>query len=68
MRIGTGRLLVAVRLDFTSAISSDQIEQLSTRIDDGLRARFPAVDQLFLDATARTDRRVGERRQASEGC
>jgi len=40
---------------------------VSTRIDDGLRARFPAVDQLFLDATARIDRRARERRQAREG-
>lgn len=66
MRIGTDRLLVAVRLDFASTISSDQIEQLSTRIDEGLRARFPAVDQLFLDATA-LDRSTGRRAQASEG-
>ncbi|MGB8961540.1 MAG: cation transporter, partial [Pseudonocardiaceae bacterium] len=67
MRIGTRRLLVAVRLDFASTVSSDEIEQASTRIDDELRARFPAIDQLFLDATARTDRRALERRKAREG-
>jgi cation diffusion facilitator family transporter len=60
MSIGTRRLLVAVRLDFATNVSSDHIEQVSTRIDEDLHARFPAVDQLFLDATARTDRRRRE--------
>ena len=60
MSIGTRRLLVAVRLDFATNVSSDHIEQVSTRIDEDLHARFPAVDQLFLDATARTDRRSRE--------
>lgn len=64
MRIGTRRLLVAVRLDFAGTLSSDEIEQVSTRIDEDLRDRFPDVEQLFLDATARTDRRARERRDA----
>ncbi len=59
MRIGTGRLLVAARIDFGQQLASDEVEQVSTRIDDGLHARFPAVDQLFLDATARADRHTG---------
>jgi len=37
MRIGTRRLLVAVRLDFDTSLSSDRIEQLSTRIDERLQ-------------------------------
>ncbi len=66
MRIGTRRLLVAVRLDFDTSLSSDRIEQLSTRIDERLHNRFPAVDQLFLDATAHTESRPRERREARE--
>jgi len=66
MRIGTRRLLVAVRLDFGTSLSSDEIEYVSTRIDEGLHRRFPIIDQLFLDATSRTEKRPRERREARE--
>lgn len=63
MRMGSRRLLVAVRLDFATSMSSDQIEALSTRIDEDLHARFPNVDQVFLDATARPKRHDGGARR-----
>lgn len=66
MRIGTRRLLVAVRLDFGTSLSSDEIEYVSTRIDEGLHRHFPIIDQLFLDATSRTEKRPRERREARE--
>lgn len=66
MRIGTRRLLVAARLDFGQRLSSDQIEQLSTRIEQRLHDHFPQIDQIFLDATAATDPSARERRIARE--
>lgn len=51
MRLGTRRLLVAARLDLASALSSDEVEDISTRIDEQLRERWPEVEQVFLDAT-----------------
>ncbi len=63
MRIGTRRLLVAARLDFGPRLSSDQIEQVSARIEQRLHEVVPEVDQLFLDATARTETSAVERRK-----
>ena len=63
MRIGTRRPLVAARLDFGQRLSSDQIEQLSTRIEQRLHDHFPQIDQIFLDAT---DPSARERRIARE--
>ena len=52
IRIGTRELLVAVRLDLAQNLSSDQVEEVSGRIDRDLRERFPDVKQVFLDATS----------------
>ncbi|MGH3099131.1 MAG: cation diffusion facilitator family transporter [Streptosporangiales bacterium] len=51
MHLGTRRLLVAARLDLASTLSSDQVEDISTRIDRDMRERWPEVEQVFLDAT-----------------
>jgi cation diffusion facilitator family transporter len=67
LRIGTRELLVAVRLDLADNLDSNQVEQVSTRIDRDLHERFPDVAQVFLDATSaddhasagRSDRRRG---------
>lgn len=62
MRIGTEKLLVAVRLDFVEDLGAEQIEELSTRIDRDLHEQVPQVYQVFLDATdkgTRRDRRPG---------
>lgn len=63
MRLGTGKVLVAVRLDIADGLDSDGVERVSARIDDELRAAHPEVAQVFLDATrasarerARSDR------------
>jgi hypothetical protein len=52
MRLGTAQLLVAARLDFGPQLSSDQIEQVSTRIERRVHERFPQVQQIFLHPTA----------------
>ncbi len=66
MRIGTGRLIVAARLDFDPGLSSDQIEHVSAQIEHRLHERVPQVDQVFLDATAPTDVVSRQRRAARE--
>lgn len=47
-------------------MSSDQIEQLSTRIEQRLHEQFPQVDQLFLDPTAAAEPGARDRRAARE--
>jgi cation diffusion facilitator family transporter len=64
MRIGTGRLLVAVRLDFGPQLSSDEVEEASGPIEQQLHGSIPEVDQLFLDATAATESAAVARRSA----
>lgn len=52
MRIRAAQLLVAARLDLGQRLSLDQIEQLSTQIEERVHERFPQVEQIFLDPTA----------------
>lgn len=66
MRIGTRRLLVAARVDFGCDLSSDEIEQLSARIERKVHEQVPDVDQLFLDATAATEPGARARRTARQ--
>lgn len=62
MRIGTAQLLVAARPDFGKRLSSDQIEQLSTQIEERVHERFSRVERIFLDPTAISDPRARARR------
>jgi cation diffusion facilitator family transporter len=57
MRIGTAKMLVAARLDLASHLNSDQVEEVSTRIDNELQRRWPEIDQVFLDATTADSRK-----------
>ncbi len=66
MRLGTERLLVAARLDFAADLSSDDVEQASTRIEQSLHDRFPQVEDVFLDATSATDPNARVRRAVRE--
>jgi cation diffusion facilitator family transporter len=54
MQLGPDELLVALRVDLTDAISGDAVEDLSSRIEVGLRARHPSVRHVFVDATRAT--------------
>ena len=58
MHLGPESILVAVRVDFADTASSDQIEHVSSHIEDELRAEVPGVTQVFLDATAKHRHRV----------
>jgi cation diffusion facilitator family transporter len=68
IRIGTRELLVAVRLDLAENLDSNQVEEVSTRIDHDLHDRFPDVKQVFLDATSADDheRESSSRREEAE--
>jgi cation diffusion facilitator family transporter len=68
IRIGTRELLVAVRLDLAENLDSNQVEEVSTRIDHDLHDRFPDVKQVFLDATNadEEDRESSSRRMDAE--
>lgn len=61
MALAPDRLLVAARIDLAAGMDSEQVEEVSTDIDRAIRARVPAVAEVFLDATDR-DRFVASRR------
>jgi len=63
-RLPSGRW--RTRLDFADRLSSDQVEQVSTRIEQQLHGQFPQVDEVFLDATAVADAGAQDRRMARE--
>ena len=58
MYLGPTSLLVAVRVDLRDDISSQDVEQLSNRIDRDLRQVVGEVEQVFVDATPRQPRRA----------
>lgn len=64
MRIGTQQVLVAARVDFEAGIDAEDIEALSTRIDNDLHDKLPQVVQVFLDATDARTRRQERRDDA----
>ena len=59
MHLGPESILVAVRVDFSDEASSDEIEHISSTIEEELREEVPEVTEVFLDATPPHRRRVG---------
>jgi cation diffusion facilitator family transporter len=51
MQLGPDQLLVAVKVDLADDTTGTGIEDVSTRIEEDLSARFPQVRHVFLDAT-----------------
>nr|WP_069816553.1 cation diffusion facilitator family transporter [Streptomyces sp. TP-A0874] len=51
MRMGTESALVAVRVDLVGGLDSEEVEEVSERIKSAMGARWPVVDQIFLDIT-----------------
>ena len=51
MQLGTGRVLVAARIDFEADLGAEDVEELSTEIERRLHQHIPDVYQVFLDAT-----------------
>lgn len=50
MRLGTESTLVAARVDFDDALSGTEIQDVAGQVQRGLRAAFPNVERVFLDA------------------
>jgi divalent metal cation (Fe/Co/Zn/Cd) transporter len=51
MRLGPDSTLLAVRMDLHGGIDSEKVEEVCMRIRKGLRERWPALEQVFLDIT-----------------
>ncbi|HZC73236.1 MAG TPA: cation diffusion facilitator family transporter [Jatrophihabitans sp.] len=51
MRMGTGKVLVAARIDLEADLGAEDVEELSTKIEQDMHAAIPEVYQVFLDAT-----------------
>lgn len=55
MMVGTGRILLCARLDFDDNLTAARLEQVCVRIDNELRTKFEALDEVFLEPVPRTD-------------
>lgn len=56
MRMGVDEVLVAARIDLDRRLDSDAVEAASAEIDRAISERWPAVTEVFLDATGRGER------------
>jgi cation diffusion facilitator family transporter len=61
MVVGTGVVLLCVRVDFIDSFSAADLEQACVRIDESLRAEFPSLGEIFLEPVPRLDRSTRER-------
>ncbi len=59
MQLSPDDVLVAMKVDFADDLESGRIEEVSTEIDNELKAAFPSVQHVYLDATA-SDRQQRE--------
>ncbi|MDF9811017.1 cation diffusion facilitator family transporter [Streptomyces sp. SPB162] len=55
MRLGMDSTLVAARVDLVGGLDSEEVEEVSGRIKAGMREKWPAADQVFLDITDASD-------------
>jgi cation diffusion facilitator family transporter len=67
MMVGTGRVLLCVRLDFADHLTSAQLEDVCVRVDAELRDRFAALDEVFLEPVPRADPQLRARVLARYG-
>jgi cation diffusion facilitator family transporter len=64
--LGAHEVLVAARVELVDGLSSDQIEGMSSEIDDRLQRNDSEVTQVFIDATTSEERsRLEAERRAS---
>jgi len=52
--LGPGRLFVAAKVEFADGCTTDDLERIADEAERRLVARYPGVEQVFLDPTART--------------
>jgi cation diffusion facilitator family transporter len=53
---GPGRLLVAAKVEFADGCTTDDLERIADDAERRLVARYPGIDHVFLDPTARAGR------------
>ena len=51
--LGPGRLFVAAKVEFADGCTTDDVERAADEAERRLVARYPGVEQVFLDPTAR---------------
>jgi cation diffusion facilitator family transporter len=51
--LGPGRIFVAAKVEFVDGITTDELERAADEAEQRLVSRYPGVEQVFLDPTAR---------------
>ncbi len=54
MHMGTRDVLLTLSLDFRSSLTSDQVEAEVTRLEHQIKAAFPEITRIFIEAESRT--------------
>jgi cation diffusion facilitator family transporter len=55
MLIGTDKVLLCARVDFTDSLTAAELERACVRIDQELRDEFADLDEIFIEPVPRTD-------------
>jgi divalent metal cation (Fe/Co/Zn/Cd) transporter len=53
MHMGPRDVLLNLSLDFRSSLSSDQVEAEVTRLERQIKAAFPEITRVFIEAQSR---------------
>ena len=53
MHMGPDFILVNISVDFVDPISGDEIEKVVAQLDKNIKAEFPNVKRIFVEAEAR---------------
>jgi cation diffusion facilitator family transporter len=67
MVVGTGQILLCARLDFVDALDAAALERACAQLDADLRARFPDLQEIFVEPVPRTDPAIRQRLLARYG-
>ena len=61
MMTGADRVLLCTRVDFADGFTTSELERACVRIDRTLRARFPELDEIFMQPAPKWDQQVRAR-------
>ncbi len=67
MLTGTDRILLCARVDFVDSTTGGELEQACVRLDNELREKWAALDEIFIQPASRKDRQVRQRVQDRYG-
>lgn len=65
MHLGPDDILVAVSVDAADGIPAERVEALTTKLERGIKAKFPEVRRLFIETQSAADHRAGMRAEES---